>query len=1254
MKRVPALLLLLLLAQPLFAVDGIPGEPPGAPTPDIPTTGIGTQPPVVGIPGQPCEECPAVAEFPYLFSGLDESGKKVSASMAVEREGRRVAVEGATIFFRILDETGTPVDICRAYTDSNGTAEFSYSDYDCAKGCTVKSLFCCSDPVTQKCTLEPCLGTPVEDFTEIGVCGGYAGAWPSNATAGGEEVLLSPVVDTMNIPPEETSATALAFTLCLPVLAVFGLLGAAMFASGRDPFALFSFYAPRYTRGAERPIGARGYTLSAVSIINLLVQAGIKPIVEAATGEKAKAAEAKAAAAPPAPAGRVTTTPMAAEGRVAPRPGAPSLAPPAPPSPRAAPVAPTGPAAPERAAAPETRAAVLTGGIAQQFMQALFSLLTGDASGFRAFFAQFRGELRVSEADAGMGAGNFFAKLGSIFLTYMIPIWWLGELSAQAIDTALAKGVAGERNRQYCENVIPVMDAGTTVIRDSSGNVTGYRIEFVNPLNGQRVSRTLNREEGELFFLHNKQAPQRIANIYQMNLQVESNRAAVQQVDADFRRNCGSMAEQALQEHRSTVSGEARDAIDTLLDPNKTREEKLAAFETMRRVSGDASEAAVLAGAMLVAGMSYRDLAELAGSSAEVRAFIRMMEKEDFSAHAAEEGGGNLVAAISLAKGTFANILETREGRMGEMDSLGLERVVSHLAGEMGQSPEMGELKFREGTNADLARLAIAGGIAGTATAMEVAGMDYEERVEIADAYGAIIVELEKQLGHPPTPDELREFTPATAEGREIFAKYEAIERYDTLCREVVGVVNGIREAARDPSLLEPSPMGTPPDPAHIGFNSNYGAVVEQCRGSGVAEIAENVLGGRTALQDVPEEMRDRVSAYIALAMVSPESTSLASQAAASAAEGERLRTLGEIAQQYDISRMDMSEMARVLGEDARRELAGAEAAYKEAEEEVQHAVEVLRNSESTLGERQDALRTVYDTFGAELPGAYYTQGKLINLSLTQDEFINLSLAPGSEEYASVADWASQRYNAVVEAHAEEIRPAWERVHFLETAAEMLGREGGPADADWMQWQQTMVGHERAALGAANEAIAAIRENPALAQVAPLLLGGFAETAGAGFQEAYSSYLRAEPGSAEASTAFMQMEREVGGRLASVDHLEHAAGVDVVRDHTFNYLEDLAGGRAVGLETSAAEYAEQWEGTATENHALQLANMQGRIQTEDDFRAFWERVTRVRQEVEGENRETELGALVPREEATAESARADRDRMMGRSSRPEV
>ncbi len=1272
MKTAFALFLLLLLAAFSFSQYGIPGGTlPGTPAgADIPATEIGGMAisPVLHLPAQPCEGCPPEAELPFLFSSLDESQKKVSTSMAVERAVRREPVEGATVFFQISDETGTPMGTCRAYTDRNGTAEFLYGSYHCAKGCTVRVLFCCSNPVTQKCALAPCLGTAVDDFMTIPPCSGgrYGGEWPSNTTVAGNDTILSPVIDTVSIPAEETSATALAFTFCLPVLAVFGLLGAAMFASGRDPFAMFSFYTPRYTRGAERPIGPRGVTVNIASIANLLAQVGIKGIIKPIMGASQKAGTTAAAAPPEPRGGRVPTTPMATPAR----PGAPSLARPdvgahGQPAPAAAQPRPSAPATPSQA--PDSgRAGVLTGIIGQDFVKALFALLfTGDASLFKAFFAQFHAE--PSMADAGMGYAEFFARLGSTLLQYMIPIWALSRLATDAIDEALAKTeVVGDRNRMYCEKVIPALDRGTTVLRDRNGDVTGYKIDFVNPLTHHRVSLTLNKEEGERFFNANEAMPQRIANIYIANQQVESNRMTVEAVAADFRRNCGAMAEQDLREYRATASGATEDtraAIDTLLNKNSSQADKIKAFETISHDAGAASDAAILAATILSSGMSYNDVAALAGRSTAFRTLTLEMSREDFSARAGAGDGGNLVTAICIAKATFANILDTREGEAREQDSLRLGFIVNHLAGEIAQSQDVakglegGHLQYRTGTNEEMAHLAIAGSIAGTAAASGVAGMSSDDRQEVQEQYKAIIQAREDQLGgRQMTEKEIKEFEPTTADGRAVFAKIEAIERYDTECRQVAATVNEIRTGA-----MEPVPAGTSPEAT--GQRSAYGAILLQAVGA-VAPLADAVRSGEMYPQQVPEDVRGRVNAYIALGMLGEGSTALASQATAAGAEGERMHAVSTVANEYAILRMDMPDMTRAMAEEAGRNAGLQDAEFREKEAEVESALDVLGRDDATLGERQNALRKI----GEAMPRIGEQFGGTEALA---------DIA-GKADYKDEVAAIRQQYNQYVEDYASSTRQQWNEIHLLETASAMLGMTGGPSDADWNEWKRTMIGYEHGRVDADNtavsqqilqvsDALAKLKENPDAAQYAPMIFGEFAQIAGTGFKDALTALQNAQPGSAEAATALDQMGQQaniyfdnyterMAQRLGDIDKIEEHAGTDVIRDHTFAYIEDIALGRASGTERQASGQIEDLEKMAKENQAMQLAQAQSTIQTPDDVKVYLDRAIKVEQEVRRNNEETELGALIPREETEyGRAARRQREaRQSGRVPEEEI
>ena len=248
----------------------------------------------------PCEGCPAEGStIPFIFPSLNPAEKIISVAAGAETADGRGPLEDATIFVMVYDADNANLTQCRIYTDGNGTAELSYDfpvyEEGCERGCTFRFVFCCKNLEEEACLLSDCLGKPIPSYESILPCEGYSDAgWPLIATVEGEEVPLFPTFSELYLPsaPEEEAIPIVEFTVCFPLLVIFSFLGAAMFASGRNPFTGFSFYAPRVSKGPHRAIGARGYTLNTMQVLSFLSLA-----IDSVAGKRAKKAKGKAGAA---------------------------------------------------------------------------------------------------------------------------------------------------------------------------------------------------------------------------------------------------------------------------------------------------------------------------------------------------------------------------------------------------------------------------------------------------------------------------------------------------------------------------------------------------------------------------------------------------------------------------------------------------------------------------------------------------------------------------------------------------------------------------------------------------------------------------------------------------------------------------------------------------------------------------------------------------------------------------------------------
>ncbi len=227
---------------------------------------------IQAVPMSYCEGCPqedSIVSNMFLDPDIDE--KTVSAVLFVEEEfGNRTLVEDATIFIQVVPSDGSETSTCRIVTGEDGKAIFDYSEYEICDevGCRLRFTFCCAN-ITEGCLLPVCLSdNAISHYTDVSPCGeGPAGEWPEEAYVDGEFFNIYPAVQELSIPAQpQVIGTAFTFDLCFPVMVIFALLSAAMFATGRNPFRMFSLYTPRFKRAPMRAIRARGMTFNINSI----------------------------------------------------------------------------------------------------------------------------------------------------------------------------------------------------------------------------------------------------------------------------------------------------------------------------------------------------------------------------------------------------------------------------------------------------------------------------------------------------------------------------------------------------------------------------------------------------------------------------------------------------------------------------------------------------------------------------------------------------------------------------------------------------------------------------------------------------------------------------------------------------------------------------------------------------------------------------------------------------------------------------
>ena len=733
------------------------------------------------------EACPSCSVFttrPFMSPSLDEETKTVSVSMGVMNASGVSPVVGATIFVSVYDSGMSEIESCRAFTDERGNANFSYAGLACEGGCTVRMIFCCSNPGEMACVLSPCLGKPwVRGYSDVRACEGYGGAWPGEATVNGESVQLYPTADKVVVPPQPAAGFSFTFTFCFPLLVIFGFLLAAMYASGRDPFAMFSFYAPRYTRGAERPMGGKGASVSAGSMAMALQSlVGLGSDINAMrkgeklTGPISQIIKEKKQY------GELWERKMAvrerATGRQETRGQAISAA--------------------ERAK--ERAIAGPSGGIASVVGQVLLGAPV---------------EMPSAEG-TGMGFGATMMSVLGLILRYSAAPWLTAPLAEAA--EGLAREWIRERQAEFGEKVVPALLNGMSVERDAEGNATRIEVDYVDPRTGERVQRTVeSREACAEFIEKNITEP---LSIYMQNNAERGVQTARRANEIIAGQNPVSGARDILRAEGSREggpTGEVLAALQVLSDANSSDSARRSAFKTIASSNLD-NDVKINALIAATEGMDYRDLAQFA-RTAPAASVIELIKNIDGNTLLSSNYGGNLLAAISVAAARLDAINGMRAE--GQADTLGLGEIVANARAAISECGGK-TFEYREGAK-DAAEKMVAMGLSAAAlglaasvervnldllspeTKEEIVGLQAEsgaENVNVAKLSARAREEISQYLqseamsalfdayGSRPTEQQREEFYNGTSPEAVAYREFVAvIGRYEDSTATSVGIM---------------------------------------------------------------------------------------------------------------------------------------------------------------------------------------------------------------------------------------------------------------------------------------------------------------------------------------------------------------------------------------------------------------------------------------------------------------------------------
>ncbi len=808
-------------------------RPEGIPT----ATGISG--PDIGIiggypmlfPSGACPSCSVFTDRPFIASSINEDEKTIYSSMGVITPSGVSPVEDATLFVYLVKPDGTVSKRCRAYTSDKGEISYSYGSL-CDDGCTIKVLFCCSDPVELACVLSSCLGEPIGSHLEFPPCDGYdAGGWPEKAVVGGQAMQLYPTVDEVFIPPRLVpEGLGFTFTLCFPVLAIFGLLGAAMYASGRDPFAMFSFYTPRFTRGAEKPIAGKGYTLPGSSLGMLATR--VADLAKDAGGTAQQFVD------------MMKKSPLLEKtsGRVGMAAGS------------------------GRGSAGQDQG--MTAGEARAMGM---PVVGGFGSGAP------QSVMRGSGDAVGVGVGTAFMALLGIFLRFSNAPWLTGGL-ATAVNGLVSEWQA-ERLAGFAGTAEKIMETMKPTFNQRGELV---RIEYTDPETGERV--TISGKEKCAEFVRLNLVEPTMA-MYSANaekaigMMAQLNELTVAQSPV---RGCRDML--AAESGREGISEEAKAALRIISDSNATNAQRRDAFEALAGMDWSGRPDVLLnALAAVGAGMSYSQFSHfLQGSEAAMDVFRNLAAD---AAALKGSGDGNMLAAMSAAAGVLSMLNAGRPE--GVSDTRGIAQVVAAI--REGVANCGGEsFAFRAGTEIVAANMAGMGlSTAALGVAIDVSGLNLtnvppQVRAEIEKALedGRVTV---AELGNEAREAIVQIATSQLGDGAargfsEAFGDYDQLSRqsYGIMRREMDGVFEQAREASGVSGVLGPDgelagenrPYGLDSDKALalLGQNNIDAGIARAMVEFGLLderrEYAGNLLGIARMLEEPrPEE---RISAMAA------------------------------------------------------------------------------------------------------------------------------------------------------------------------------------------------------------------------------------------------------------------------------------------------------------------------------------------------------------------------------------------------------
>ncbi|MCC7552136.1 hypothetical protein KO317_00535 [Candidatus Micrarchaeota archaeon] len=198
-------------------------------------------------PMQTCTSSDITQANILAFISSSDTSMQIEGLLYYENETRsKIGISNTQIFVRYSCNDGTR-NLCKMYSNEEGTFVFNL-DYirSTCSNCTTISFYYCPGENTDLERLSLCLGETIASLPEYCEDQGFFDPSPTileeynNYTFATQPVRFC--------IPSVTGATN---QICMGVLIIFGILGAAMFTSGRNPLSFFNFSGPRPPTGRQ-------------------------------------------------------------------------------------------------------------------------------------------------------------------------------------------------------------------------------------------------------------------------------------------------------------------------------------------------------------------------------------------------------------------------------------------------------------------------------------------------------------------------------------------------------------------------------------------------------------------------------------------------------------------------------------------------------------------------------------------------------------------------------------------------------------------------------------------------------------------------------------------------------------------------------------------------------------------------------------------------------------------------------------------